>query len=47
MYWSNNPTGNLLYEMLTSLTKLGVLEFREDGPSDSQFRWNPNYSPPS
>ena len=44
MYWSSNPTGEMLYEILNSLTKLGVLEYREDGPTDSQFRWNPNYS---
>jgi hypothetical protein len=47
MYWSNNPTGNALYKMLQSLAELGVLEYREDGPTDNQFRWNPNYSPPS
>ncbi len=47
MYWSANPAGDVLGEILASLQKIGVLEFREDGPTDEQFRWNPNYLPPS
>ncbi len=45
LWWSNNPTGNLMHEMLQSLTKLGALEFRV-APSDDQFRWNPNWEIP-
>lgn len=41
IYWSNNPIGNALYEILQSLTTAGILE-RRDEP-DIQFRWNPNF----
>jgi hypothetical protein len=46
LYWSKNPTGELLYRTLESLKELGILEFREDGPTDCQFRWNTDYQPP-
>jgi hypothetical protein len=38
IFWTNNPIGNTLYDILERLTALGVLE-RRDEP-DLQFRWN-------
>ena len=37
IFWSNNPLGTTLYEMLQGLVKAGVLEFRDE--PDQQFRW--------
>lgn len=38
VFWTNNPLGNALHEMLVQLTAAGVLE-RRDEPDDIQFRW--------
>ena len=41
VFWSNNPVGNMLYNTLQELVKIGVLEFRDE--PDQQFCWNPGY----
>lgn len=38
VFWSDNPVGNLLYEMLESLVEAGVLKRRNE--PDLQYRWN-------
>ena len=40
-YWSNNPVGNALYEVLELLTKAEIIQRREE--PDIQFRWNPSF----
>lgn len=40
VFWTDNPVGTALYEVLQVLTEAGMLEYR-DGPTDNQFRWNP------
>ena len=41
VYWSNNPVGNALYEILMKLVEIEVLEYRDE-PS-VQVRWNSSY----
>ncbi|MCE9583424.1 MAG: hypothetical protein K8T20_13140 [Planctomycetes bacterium] len=41
VFWTNNTLGNLLYEILQTLTKAGILEFRDE--PDLQYRWNQNW----
>ncbi|HZF54818.1 MAG TPA: hypothetical protein VE093_39485 [Polyangiaceae bacterium] len=41
VFWTDNPVGNVLYELLQTLVSLGVLERRED--PDIQYRWNAAY----
>lgn len=36
---SNNPIGNALFDILETLSKLGVLEADDDW----RFRWNPTF----
>lgn len=38
VFWSNNPLGNALHEILLQLVAAGVVE-RRDEP-DEQFRWS-------
>ncbi|WP_262282227.1 hypothetical protein [Micromonospora sp. MA102] len=37
VFWSNNPLGQALWDMLQALVKAGVLEYRDE--PDHQFRW--------
>lgn len=37
VFWTNNPLGNALHQILNSLVKCGILE-RRDEP-DLQYRW--------
>lgn len=39
VFWTNNPTGNMLSITLACLVTLGALEENDNG----QFRWNPEY----
>lgn len=41
IFWSNNPTGNMLYKILPELVAIGALEKRDE--PDDQYRWNPAY----
>ncbi len=41
VFWSNHPTGMMLYAMLDELVKHGVLEKRDE--PDFQYRWNASY----
>ena len=41
VFWSNNPIGNILYQMLDELARQAVLEKRDE--PDYQFRWNTNF----
>ena len=41
VYWSNNPIGNALYDILMKLVEIGVLEHRDE-PTD-QVRWNSRF----
>lgn len=40
MFWSDNPMGRGLYEVLEMLTKCGVLEYDEE---EVRYRWNPAF----
>lgn len=40
IFWTDNPLGLALHNMLIELVKAGVLEMQEENCS---FRWNPNY----
>jgi hypothetical protein len=42
VFWSNNPIGNMLHEILERLVEQNVLEKNED----DQFRYNQNFIPP-
>jgi len=42
IFWSDNPVGNFLDNVLDGLVNIGVLETREK-PTDLQYRWNPNF----
>lgn len=42
VFWSQNPIGNMLFEMLESLAEQKVIEENEDG----QYRYNPQFVPP-
>ncbi|MFJ8113919.1 hypothetical protein [Streptomyces sp. NPDC096132] len=37
VFWTDNPLGNALHEVLLQLVAAGVLERREE--PDEQFRW--------
>ncbi len=37
VFWTDNPVGNALHEVLLQLVSAGVLERREE--RDEQFRW--------
>ncbi|GIF78619.1 hypothetical protein Asi02nite_81370 [Asanoa siamensis] len=37
VFWSNNPLGQALCDMLHALVKAGVLDYRDE--PDNQFRW--------
>ncbi|MFJ4336590.1 hypothetical protein [Streptomyces sp. NPDC088915] len=37
VFWTDNPLGNALHEVLLQLAAAGVLERREE--PDEQFRW--------
>lgn len=39
VYWTNNPVGNVLSEILQELTRVGILELNDD----LQYRWNPSF----
>jgi hypothetical protein len=41
IFWSNNPTGDMLHRMLQQLVVIGALEKRDE--PDDQYRWNPNF----
>jgi hypothetical protein len=38
LLWTDNPVANALWEMLHTLARAGVLEYRDAG-HDRQFRW--------
>jgi hypothetical protein len=42
VFWSNNPTGEMLGRWLRDLVALGVLQENDD----QQFRFSPDYVPP-
>lgn len=39
IFWSANPTNEMLFHLLESLVQIGVLEMSDE----PQFRWNQNY----
>ena len=39
-FWSSNVIGETLYEILTRLVSIGVLEYDKQ---EDQYRWNPNF----
>ncbi|MFB6832795.1 hypothetical protein [Streptomyces hydrogenans] len=39
VFWTDNPLGNALHEVLLQLVTAGVLERRAE-PEDEQFRWS-------
>jgi hypothetical protein len=41
VFWSANPVGNALHNMLGELVVAGVLENRDE--PDDQYRWNPAF----
>jgi hypothetical protein len=41
VYWSENPLGTMLYDMLERLVELGALDKRAE--PDLQYRWCPTY----
>ena len=41
VFWSDNPIGNVLYQILDELVAIEVLERREE--PDRQYRWNPRF----
>lgn len=41
MFWTSNPLGEGLYNVLEMLAENGVLEKDEE---ESRFRWNPKFS---
>ena len=42
IYWTDNPLGNLLYEMLNGMVEIGCLECNEE---DLLYRWAEGYTP--
>jgi hypothetical protein len=40
VFWSANPVGDTLCQMLQQMVSIGVLEFDED---ESRFRWNQKF----
>jgi hypothetical protein len=41
LFWSANPVGHALHNMLGELVVAGVLENRDE--PDDQYRWNPAF----
>jgi hypothetical protein len=41
VFWSDNPIGNTLTEILNQLVEVGILEKRDE--PDLQYRWNPEF----
>ena len=41
VFWSNNPTSRMLYNVLEQLHQLDVLEKRDE--PDYQYRWNSSF----
>ena len=41
MFWTKNPLGNLLFELLENLVSLNILEKHIN--DDHFFRWNSNF----
>jgi hypothetical protein len=41
VFWSDNPVGNTLIDILNQLVEVGVLEKRDE--PDLQYRWNPEF----
>ena len=41
VFWTDNPIGNMLGEILDTLTKAYVLQQRDE--PDYQYRWNPDF----
>jgi hypothetical protein len=39
VYWTNNPVGQTLFNLLDRLAEIGVLEWSADG--NYRVRWNP------
>ncbi|MGW3521064.1 hypothetical protein [Streptomyces hydrogenans] len=39
VFWTDNPLGNALHEVLLQLVTAGVLERRAE-PEDERFRWS-------
>ena len=42
VFWTNNPVGIMLHEMLRQLAAAGILENRDE--PDDQYRWNAAFS---
>ena len=40
VFWSANPVGDTLYEILQHLVRIGVLEHDED---ESRYRWSSSF----
>jgi hypothetical protein len=41
VFWSDNPIGNMLADMLDELTQVDVLQKRDE--PDYQYRWNSDF----
>jgi hypothetical protein len=41
VFWTNNTTGNALYDIMEALTSANVLQKRDE--PDFQYRWDPNF----
>ena len=41
IFWTNNPMGNMLFDLLESLVILNVLEKQDT--DDELYRWNPDF----
>ena len=41
VFWSANPIGDMLQDMLKQLVTVGVLEYRDEPASE--YRWNPHF----
>jgi len=39
IFWTDNPLGNILHNLLKTLVQFGVLEVNEE----EQFRWNTDF----
>jgi hypothetical protein len=37
VFWSQHEIGNMLYNMLSMMAQVGILEFNEE---DDKYRWN-------
>ena len=38
VFWTNNPVGDALYQMMRELAGVGILEYDEE---EMRYRWNP------